>query len=276
MLFLLQIKFKKNIEIIGFGNAVLKVHPEFCRDNFINLKDGTCIHFKNIKFSQMSRPTSRRFMKDSDVCREMWIAYSLFTIRRGSNLFMSDCKVEIISCVGINCKSGGNVYVRNCVFMGMNKKNGCIAIKADSCSQDLFVSNCSFFHFGNLNESHEDKKSMSCIKIQDGLSMARPICINFDCVGNIFENNYDYPIGVDLADKFCDFGGDKYLRIYQNRLRGFNGLHVGDTMDDANCVWIKNADTNHIYVQFERFTKCNEDRAGRADEESDIINFIND
>merc|ERR1712129_371553 len=156
---------------------------------------------------------------------------------------------------------------RDCVFLSINKDDGSIAIKASTCSDDVFVSNCKFANFGNSQDGHDANAVLPCVLIKDQADAVRPVTVELECVGNTFENNYDYPIGIDLLDNFSAFDGsiDCKLRMDGNELKGFNG---SNSVKDGNCAWIRNTETNGEYQQYAKCKRCGSRGLGVTSEDN--------
>eukprot|EP01083_Nonionella_stella_P169282 573703_1 len=166
--------------------------------------DGNNVYFKNVKIE----------MEDS------WF------IKEHSSLFMDDC--EIMMGDSIDVGDCATFSAKHCVF------NVPISVEYDS-NVNVNIISCTFTQnnqkvcIGLYNQSGKYDEI-----VDDPVHGTR-----FKCVGNIFKNNFGYPIAINKAPP-------RQVReilesmITHNILEGYNGVNVDVIVNSANTIYWQN------------------------------------
>eukprot|EP01083_Nonionella_stella_P169281 573701_1 len=194
-------------QIIGVGNNVLLKFAEvidiYCND----------IYFKNVKI-------------------EMNYHWGIAT---DSSLFMEDCEI-MMGGRSIDVGAGATFSAKNCVFSGTSGTSGRnVPITLEYDSKNVSIVGCTF----------TQHKQEACIGLYDYSGKYDEIVddpipdTRLKCVGNIFKNNFGYPIAINKAPP-------RQVReilesmITHNILEGYNGVNVDVIVNSANTIYWQN------------------------------------
>eukprot|EP01083_Nonionella_stella_P084440 233746_1 len=137
-----------------------------------------------------------------------------------SSISMQDCEITFdyaYSSIGVRNASTFNA--KNCVFMG--KSNVVVSPIQIHPGSSVNIVGCRFAHH-----------TKSCILLFPYEYDADGRDVFVKCVGNIFEDNFEYPI---VMDNITRLRGKSVIR--HNILEGHNGVNMNDTVDTANKIY---------------------------------------
>eukprot|EP01084_Bolivina_argentea_P176198 304965_1 len=197
---------------------------------------------------------------------------SRIDIGNNSKVWLKNCQFRYDDALFLVQKNA-SLYVDNCLFIGYQSAENAINISA--FANEVNVLNSTFSNIGARDVSHLYKSQVdgqhSCIDI--GLHCKDLECGNRNkkaslklvCIGNTFLDNYGYPIAkkhyIDVD--MYHYDGYNYDRRYEevpenvepdelywfnryeqkdclltdNILKGYNGLDINETVDDANVLY---------------------------------------
>eukprot|EP01083_Nonionella_stella_P097431 273868_1 len=199
-----------DLQLIGLGKDVfIKMNSNDSSEEKteIQMWDNNCIYFKNVKM-------------------QMDVDFEL----HGAEISMEDCKIELGSsnCF-VSVFDTGTFNAKHCVFSGQSERaRGLFEPIYFGYGAHVNLVGCTFL---------QNRSRMACIQLIDDES-DYPLDETFlKCVGNIFEDNWGYPITMDQSIHLRESHTLKSL-IRHNILRGYNGVKMKDVVDTANKIYI--------------------------------------
>eukprot|EP01083_Nonionella_stella_P278279 946325_1 len=200
-----------DLQFIGIGHDVCL---KMAKHSKIELCDGQSVYFKNVKI-EMGDP---------------------FHIEGNSKVSMEDC--EIVMGASINV-SDGTFNAKNCIFSGPCEGEARVHYPINmECGSNVNIIGCTFTNHRQtciwLHDKHIEKYVED---VEDDAFLT--------CVGNIFKNNFGYPIamerssGQNFSIKLTQF--EKSV-IRNNILEGYNGAYVNVAVDTANKIYVDSHD----------------------------------
>ena len=207
----------KNLTIVGVGSASTVISGKFAQISRVAPQKEA--YFENITFDCRGCPYSR---------------VGAITID-GGKLWLNKCKF-LFTHIGIFVKPHSHLNARSCKFYG-----GTSAITISPYAEKINIKNSIFKHCEDV-----------CVQIA-GLKDRQDTARLF-CAGNVFENNWGYPI-ADSAKALNDYLST-YIRqtelytLTGNILRGYNGSNLRERghITDANKIYFDDQPWEHFFA----------------------------
>ena len=166
-------------------------------------------------------------------------------IAQNNKLWLNNCKL-LFQETGIMVRKFANLNVDNCEFDGAT-----VAIEISPLANNVEVRNSIFRNCG-LGNDHRNIGEDACIQIEDSChdlktEEDRGYCfVKLVCDGNVFEDNYGYPIAERARNLHSHKDTDQMYvprrelyRLQNNILKGYNAKKVKrrKNIDDANKLY---------------------------------------
>eukprot|EP01083_Nonionella_stella_P178634 631599_1 len=130
---------------------------------------------------------------------------------------MEDCQI-VMEDTFIHVRNDGTFNAKNCIFSGQTESDY-KAITMDNGS-NVNIIGCTFTHH-----------KQTCIWVHHDDESDDAGDTFLKCVGNIFQDNFGYPIAMD-KNTHCFKSVIKH-----NILEGYNGVNVNGVVDTANKIY---------------------------------------
>eukprot|EP01083_Nonionella_stella_P180185 641881_1 len=194
--------FAREHQLVGMGdNVFLKTNNIFG----IELSHNVTLYVKNMKME---------FRDSLIICDD-------------ASVYLEDCEIVFGSYCFVDVNNTGTFHARNCVFSRPSGLySGSIRMEYGS---NVNIVGCTFTnHKHACIWLHDDEKLLKDIDPYEGTFLK--------CIGNIFTNNFGYPIAVDksVSDKFTEILTSV---LSHNILEGYNGVNANDTVNTANKIY---------------------------------------
>eukprot|EP01084_Bolivina_argentea_P147802 258541_1 len=156
-----------------------------------------------------------------------------------NSLWLKDCTIKFGE-AGVVIGEMSNLYALNSTFLGSNGSS--MAIWISGYAHNVSICNCLFSHCGNEGKYMYIGEN-GCVEIminkEDWDKYEEQPYVELKCVGNTFCDNYGYPICIRSEIECRDWINVCKLEclLKDNKLKGYNGIHVNETVSNANILY---------------------------------------